>query len=209
MKTTIYLIRHGKTLWNQEHRMQGSKNSPLTAEGKQQAMFLQKRLESIDFDEVIVSTSERAQETASLVFPQTPIRLEPGIREIEMGVWEGQVHQDVKKQYSDQWHAFFNDPLRYTPVGPGERFEDVHNRIVPVVKTLTTQYVGKTIALVSHRITLKVLTNYFMNHNLTSIITQEDFDSTSLTKIVLDEDGTHLIYRNDTSHYQLKNLPRL
>ncbi|AYV34979.1 histidine phosphatase family protein [Erysipelothrix rhusiopathiae] len=202
MKTTIYLIRHGKTLWNQEHRMQGSKNSPLTAEGKQQAMFLQKRLESIDFDEVIVSTSERAQETASLVFPQTPIRLEPGIREIEMGVWEGQVHQDVKKQYPDQWHAFFNDPLRYTPVGPGERFEDVHNRIVPVVKTLTTQYVGKTIALVSHRITLKVLTNYFMNHNLTSIITQEDFDSTSLTKIVLDEDGTHLIYRNDTSHYQ-------
>lgn len=71
-----------------------------------------------------------------------------------------------------------------------------------MVKTLTTQYVGKTIALVSHRITLKVLTNYFMNHNLTSIITQEDFDSTSLTKIVLDEDGTHLIYRNDTSHYQ-------
>lgn len=37
MKTTIYLIRHGKTLWNQEHRMQGSKNSPLTAEGKQRS----------------------------------------------------------------------------------------------------------------------------------------------------------------------------
>ncbi|MDE8039427.1 histidine phosphatase family protein [Erysipelothrix rhusiopathiae] len=43
-------------------------------------MLLQKRLESIDFDEVIVSTSERAQETAALVFPQTPIRLEPCIR---------------------------------------------------------------------------------------------------------------------------------
>lgn len=101
MKTTIYLLRHGKTLWNQEHRMQGSKNSPLTAEGKEQAMLLQKRLESIDFDEVIVSTSERAQETAALVFPQTPIRLEPGIREIEMSVWEGQLHQDVKKQHPD------------------------------------------------------------------------------------------------------------
>lgn len=202
MKTTIYLIRHGKTLWNQEHRMQGSKNSPLTAEGKEQAMLLQKRLESIDFDEVIVSTSERAQETAALVFPQTPIRLEPGIREIEMGVWEGQLHQDVKKQHPDQWYAFFNDPLHYTPVGPGERFEDVHNRIAPVVKNLTTQYVGKTIALVSHRITLKVLTNFFINHDLTSIINQEDFDSTSLTKIIIDEDGTHLIYRDDTSHYQ-------
>ncbi|WP_323610694.1 histidine phosphatase family protein [Erysipelothrix enhydrae] len=202
MKTTIYLIRHGKTLWNQEHRMQGSKNSPLTAEGKEQAMLLQKRLESEDFDEVIVSTSERAQETAALVFPQTPIRLEPGIREIEMGVWEGQLHQDVKKHYPDQWYAFFNDPLHYTPVGPGERFEDVHHRIAPVVKNLTTQYVGKTIALVSHRITLKVLTNFFINHDLTSIINQEDFDSTSLTKIIIDEDGTHLIYRNDTSHYQ-------
>ncbi|MDE8070882.1 histidine phosphatase family protein, partial [Erysipelothrix rhusiopathiae] len=87
-------------------------------------------------------------------------------------------------------------------VGPGERFEDVHNRIAPVVKNLTTQYVGKTIALVSHRITLKVLTNFFINHDLTSIINQEDFDSTSLTKIIIDEDGTHLIYRNDTSHYQ-------
>ncbi|MBK2402960.1 MULTISPECIES: histidine phosphatase family protein [unclassified Erysipelothrix] len=202
MKTTIYLIRHGKTLWNQEHRMQGSKNSPLTDEGKQQALLLQKRLEPISFDEIIVSTSERAQETASLVFPNQSLKLESRIREIEMGAWEGELHQDVKQQYPNQWHAFFNNPLHYSPVGHGERFKDVHQRITPVVDDIKTQYAGKTIALVSHRITLKVLTNYLINENLESISSQQDFDSTSLTKIVMDENGTHLIYRNETSHYQ-------
>ena len=33
MNTTIYLTRHGQTLWNLEKRLQGRGNSPLTEDG--------------------------------------------------------------------------------------------------------------------------------------------------------------------------------
>ena len=37
MNTTIYLTRHGQTLWNLEKRLQGRGNSPLTEDGIERA----------------------------------------------------------------------------------------------------------------------------------------------------------------------------
>lgn len=38
--TTIYLVRHGQTEWNVQHRFQGHLDSPLTKLGIQQAEWL-------------------------------------------------------------------------------------------------------------------------------------------------------------------------
>ncbi|KXA46361.1 hypothetical protein HMPREF3215_00781 [Staphylococcus simulans] len=35
MKKTLYLIRHGQTLFNKKHQIQGASDSPLTELGKQ------------------------------------------------------------------------------------------------------------------------------------------------------------------------------
>lgn len=42
--TNIYLVRHGETTWNVEHRMQGHQDSALTELGVQQALLLGERL---------------------------------------------------------------------------------------------------------------------------------------------------------------------
>lgn len=34
----LYILRHGETLWNQQGRFQGQKDSPLTDKGRQQAL---------------------------------------------------------------------------------------------------------------------------------------------------------------------------
>ena len=36
----LYMLRHGETAWNTERRMQGHKNSDLTARGRVQALSL-------------------------------------------------------------------------------------------------------------------------------------------------------------------------
>ena len=46
----IYLTRHSKTLWNQEKRFQGWQDSPLTAEGIEDAKLLKARITELKID---------------------------------------------------------------------------------------------------------------------------------------------------------------
>jgi probable phosphoglycerate mutase len=50
MSTTLLFVRHGQTQWNKERRFSGSKNSPLTAEGRRQAAELAKKLANHTID---------------------------------------------------------------------------------------------------------------------------------------------------------------
>ncbi len=50
----IYLVRHGQTLFNQQKKVQGWCDSPLTQEGIQQAIAVSKTLQSISFECAIV-----------------------------------------------------------------------------------------------------------------------------------------------------------
>ena len=54
----IYLVRHGQTLFNQQKKVQGWCDSPLTQEGIQQAIAVSKTLQSIPFEYAYSSTSE-------------------------------------------------------------------------------------------------------------------------------------------------------
>src|SRR6185295_17267686 len=47
--TEVLLIRHGETLWNQQGRMQGQNDSPLTPLGLEQARQLGRRLKDVTF----------------------------------------------------------------------------------------------------------------------------------------------------------------
>ncbi|MGZ7254018.1 phosphoglycerate mutase family protein, partial [Streptococcus pyogenes] len=62
MTKTLYLMRHGQTLFNVQERIQGWCDSPLTKEGEEQAKMARAFFdgEGIQFDRLYSSTSERA-----------------------------------------------------------------------------------------------------------------------------------------------------
>lgn len=62
--TRLILIRHGETVWNREHRMQGHSDSPLSDTGLRQAQLLAQRLKEIEFTALYCSDSGRAHHTA-------------------------------------------------------------------------------------------------------------------------------------------------
>ncbi len=64
----IYLTRHSKTAWNQEKRLQGRCDSPLTQEGKENAKALKEHIQTISFDGIYSSPIPRACTTARLLF---------------------------------------------------------------------------------------------------------------------------------------------
>lgn len=202
MKTTIFIIRHGKTVWNLEQKMQGSLNSPLTEEGIYQAKCLSKRMSNHTVDAIYSSSSPRAIETTEHVFPSRDFTIDDAIAEINMGIWEGKTFSWIDENYPQQWYNFFKDPLQYQPT-EGETYLEVNDRVAPFVKNILTNHEGETIALVSHRITSKLIIQELMGDDFEQLGKQEDILSTSLTKIVIEDGIPTLEFRSNIDHYEI------
>lgn len=200
MTTTLYLIRHGKTQWNLEKRMQGSQNSPLTQDGIDQAMKLSEKLRTIEFDVYLTSSSKRAQETAQLVFPNNTIVDHPAFTEINMGSWEGKTFQEIEALNPTQWHNFFKDPLAFEP-DSGESFEELYDRVSDALNELLIEFKGQSIAIVSHRITIKMMIEYLLKGSMQELGEAEDILPNSLTIIEVNDTSTQALLRSDISHY--------
>ncbi|AEB07538.1 Phosphoglycerate mutase [Coriobacterium glomerans PW2] len=88
---TLYLVRHGQTLFNRLHRKQGWCDSPLTELGIEQAKTTRDwlRARGIAFDHAYSSTSERACDTLELIVPGMDYERVKGLREWNFGTFEG------------------------------------------------------------------------------------------------------------------------
>lgn len=87
----LYLMRHGQTLFNQRHKIQGWCDSPLSVLGIEQAKVAQAYFKEhhILFDHAYASTSERASDTLELVTSQPYVRMK-GLKEWNFGMFEGE-----------------------------------------------------------------------------------------------------------------------
>lgn len=91
MEKILYLMRHGQTLFNLEHKIQGWCDSPLTELGINQAKIAGRYFTDnrIKLDHCYASTSERASDALELVtggkLPYTRLK---GIKEWNFGRFE-------------------------------------------------------------------------------------------------------------------------
>ena len=121
---TLYLMRHGETLFNRLHKKQGWCDSPLTELGRKQALVARQYFheQGIQFDGAFCSTAERASDTLELITDQPYTRLK-GLKEWHFGRFEGQdeflnpvqPYEDFFLQYGgeseDQVQARLNQTL--------------------------------------------------------------------------------------------------
>ena len=63
----LYIIRHGKTDWNELHKLQGRTDIPLNESGRKMARDAGQRYKEINFDICFCSPLVRAMETAELL----------------------------------------------------------------------------------------------------------------------------------------------
>jgi probable phosphoglycerate mutase len=95
---TIIFLRHGETDWNVAGRLQGQRDIPLNARGREQARANGARMAlavpDIDRFVFVASPLERARKTmeiarAAMGLEPTGYRLEDALQEITFGAWEG------------------------------------------------------------------------------------------------------------------------
>lgn len=113
MKKILYLMRHGQTLFNLQHKIQGWCDAPLTELGIKQAKIASEYFTDhhITFDHAYSSTSERACDTLEIVtdykMPYTRVK---GLKEWNFGVFEGKDEcLNPKLPYGDFFKQFGGD----------------------------------------------------------------------------------------------------
>ncbi|WP_233496075.1 histidine phosphatase family protein [Geodermatophilus sp. TF02-6] len=105
----LVLWRHGRTEWNAAGRFQGQLDPPLDDEGRRQAARAAAHLAAdglLPEGTVVVSSDlVRAAETAAALTHVlgVPLRLDPRLREVGMGSWEGLTREEVADRHPEQY----------------------------------------------------------------------------------------------------------
>jgi broad specificity phosphatase PhoE len=93
--TTLYIVRHGKTMFNTIERVQGWCDTPLTKQGREGIHYAGQGLKDVDFSLAYSSDSGRAIETARIILSEhkngreIPYSIDQRIREWCFGSLEG------------------------------------------------------------------------------------------------------------------------
>ncbi|CAN5863752.1 histidine phosphatase family protein [soil metagenome] len=193
----LWLVRHGETDWNAEHRVHGQKNSQLSQLGRKQAEVLARRLQNETFDRIYSSDSARAQDTAGAVFPKAKLCLDERLRELSYGVLEGKTYAEFTPAEGAMRQAMYADPLNRRADG-GETWLELIARVSDWLTSLPKS--GRVIAF-SHGGTIRAAVFSFIDPpkayewNLT-------FGNTGITRLRLNEASKVIVTLNDTAHLE-------
>lgn len=172
----IYLVRHGETEWNVERRMQGRRESRLTALGRRQAAAMAELLADLVALEpsarwrLVSSPLGRARATAEAIGVRLGLELEVDERltEIAFGDWEGRLRDEVAPEHPE---VFATREWLVCPPG-GETFDDVWSRVQSFLAELPPEPERRVIA-VSHGVAGRLLRGVYAGLGRTETLDQD------------------------------------
>ncbi|MDN6139160.1 MAG: phosphoglycerate mutase family protein [Tetragenococcus koreensis] len=145
-------MRHGQTLFNQLHKIQGWCDAPLTKTGFEQAQIAAEyfKQNNIQIESAYCSTSERTSDTLEQITNLPYTRLK-GLKEWNFGVFEGEPE-------------FLNPSLPYgdffVPYG-GESEMDLKKRVAETVMDFMKKEPNDTVLAVSHGASCRQFMRYW------------------------------------------------
>jgi broad specificity phosphatase PhoE len=203
MTTRLYLIRHGATTLTTEDRFSGGTDIDLSDTGRWQAACLAKRLADDNITAVYCSPMRRTVDTASIICKPYGFSPDPrdGLREIHHGRWETLSRAEVETRFPDEYAAWQEDPFTFAPQG-GESGLMVMARALPVIREIVLSHSGQTVAVVSHKATIRLILCSLLGIDARGYRDRLDQSPASLNILDFkDPVKARLMLFNDVSHY--------
>lgn len=203
----IYIIRHGRTLWNKEQRLQGSADIELSDSGRAPAIESSQNMKDIHFDKIFSSPLKRAYETACILRGDRELEIitDDRLRELDFGSYEGRTMEELNNDPTCTFRYFFDKPELYRATEDGETLEHLCERasqfmkeqIEPLAETC------ERILIVAHGAINKAMMTHVKKHGIV------DFWSGGLQRncavITMNyHDGVYEIQDENKLFYQLK-----
>lgn len=197
----LFLVRHGATIWNEQHRYLSRTDLNLSPLGNEQAKKIAKRLSGQPVEVLFTSPLKRCQETAVIIAGQ--LRLEPivlkELAEIDFGQWEGLTYEEIKEEFGDIIDQWLDDASSMVVPG-GEDWLPFSRRVAAFLSSVAsrTEKVG---VAVTHGGVIKAVVNRIFR------LKQNAFkrfilSNASISAIGFAKKEPYLIYLNDTCHLE-------
>ncbi len=198
--TTIYLVRHAEAEGNLFRRAQGQFNGMVTALGRRQIEALRQRFLSVPIDAVYSSDLRRTRITASAVYePKSlPLQLSAKLREFGIGAWENTPWADWALRDPESLRAF--NALDHFSAPGSETPEQVRERITAEFWRIAKENEGKTVAIVSHGMALRILLGTLQGLSFEEMRTSAHSDNTAVSLVEVEGDSVRIVFRDDNSH---------
>ncbi len=183
--TELYFIRHGQTIINQEHKINGAHvDTALTATGVAGAQAAGRELRQVQFDQVFVSPQKRAQATAKLVLAPNlaapALQIAAPLHEMDFGDWEGRSIDEGNQDPA--LRRFFVDPAHYDPSSfHGETFASVVARGQLLLQQLVSDFPQQRLLIVGHGTMLTLMVRSALGATVGEIMTQPQLANTSIS----------------------------
>ena len=144
----IYIIRHGKTLFNEKDLVQGACDSPLNKEGVLQAKNVGKNMRHIPFTIALSSPSGRASDTCEYALEnRLPIKYDKRLKEMDFGYLEGEKNATLKEGKPEDFKE--RCEIGWVAEG-GENRQMVVDRIASFFNEIVEKYDNEVVLIATH-----------------------------------------------------------
>jgi len=160
--TTLILVRHGRTLLTETHKIsgRGGEDPQLSTLGREDATFVAGELVKVGQTglfakflkptAIISSPIARTRETAQIIGDRLGVKvaINDEIAEIGFGEWDGHTNQEVAARWPELYNQWRGD-VQVAPPG-GESLEQFDERVQRGRRSILEEFEGQTVVVVSH-----------------------------------------------------------
>ena len=145
----LLLVRPGATEFDDQGRMKGSLDVPMSELGRQQADSLAAEIADICVKTIYVAPSESARQTADRLAKgrDVKVRVMDAFRNIDHGLWHGKLIDEVRRNHPRVYRQGLESPDEFCPPG-GEAIRDARARVAKAARKIARKSGDGVVALV-------------------------------------------------------------
>ena len=189
LNKTIYLLRHSQSVYNQIGIIQGSVDTPLSKEGRDEVKKMAKVFKKFELKNIVHSPLVRAKETASFINEQLnlPMTAKEDLQEMDFGEWSA----EAKVEHWDQYRSEFYGSGKPPP--GGESKGGLFKRVVEAVHEICLEVDDDPILIVAHGMVNRVLLGEWFTNSTEKEIRQLKMGNLALYEIEVKYDVDRIL----------------
>ena len=196
----LIFVRHGRTSWNVQGRVQGG--GGLDEVGRAQVAALTERLAAEPITAVYASPAWRARQTAQPLADTLglPVRRRQLLRDLDYGRYAGAFVADVMRDDPDLLHRWRTEPQNVTFDG-GENLAALRGRIERFIRDMAAAHPEGTVVAATHDSPVRMAVA--IAHGLPDSSHRDEWIKTtyaSLTALEVGDGAVRLASHNDVAH---------